>query len=549
MPPVCKPIRFIAHALIKGISRNAEGATRRLAQCLVPVAAAVAFSFPAQAQNNVLKVIPHTNITVLDPIWTTAYVSRNFGYMVYDTLFGTDAEGKIQPQMVDKWTVSADRKSWTFTLRDGLAFHDAKPVTSEDVIASIKRWASRDTFGAQLAKNTERYETPDAKTFVIVLKEPFGLVLEALGKPSSNVPFIMPKRMAEIPGDTQIKEAIGSGPYVFKADEYRPGERVVFTKNAYYKPRAEAPSGTAGGKQVFVDRVEWMIIRDAQTQLNALVNGEVDILEEPAFEQYASLRTQNGVQLVDAQPAGSQYVLRFNFLQPPFNNEKVRRAAMTAMGQDAFLRTQVGVPGLSKVCVSMFPCGTAFASDQTGGYTGMANPAKAREMLKEAGYKGEPVVLLRPTDTGSIAKLPLVAKQQLEQAGFKVDMQTMDWSTLVSRRAKKDAPSAGGWSMFLTTVVSADIMNPITMIMMNATGEKGWFGWQDDPTLESIKAKFAAASTDDEKKQLAQAAQLRAFETVSYVPLGQYTKPVAMRSNVSGMVPAGAQVYWNIRKQ
>lgn len=522
---------------------------RRFAKWTAVALLAGVITVPALAQTSTLKIIPSSNITVLDPIWTTAYVTRNFGYMVYDTLFATDLEGRIKPQMVDKWKVSPDNRTWTFTLREGLEFHDGKPVTSEDVVASIRRWASRDTFGGQLAKSTERYETPDAKTFTIVLKEPFGLVLEALGKPSSNVPFIMPKRMADTPADTQVKESIGSGPYVFKADEFRPGERVVFTKNTRYKPRAEAPSGTAGGKNVYVDRVEWMIIRDAQTQMNALLNGEADILEQPAFEQYATLRTNADVQLVDAQPAGNQFILRFNFLQPPFNNEKVRRAAMLALGQEAFLRTQVGAAGLTRYCKSMFPCGTLFESEQTGDYTGIAMPVKAKALLAEAGYKGEPVVLMRPTDNATIGKLPLVAKQQLEQAGFKVDMQAMDWSTLVARRAKKDAPSAGGWSAFMTSWTASDILNPITMAMMNATGDKGWFGWQNDPKLEEIKTQFAQAKTDAEKKKFAVAAQLRAFETATHVPVGQYNQPAAVRKNISGLVPAGAQVYWNIRKQ
>lgn len=537
-------VSAVAAGARRGFSR------RQLAGCLAAALAGAAV-LPAQAQApaSTLKIIAQSNITILDPIWTTAYVSRNYGYMVYDTLFGTDAQGKIKPQMVDKWSVSKDNKTWTFTLRDGLEFHDGKPVTSEDVVASLKRWSSRDTLGGLLAKSIDRYEAPDAKTFVIVLKEPFGLVLEALGKPSSNVPFIMPKRVADTPGDQQIKETIGSGPFVFKADEFKPGERVVFLKNAKYRPRAEAPSGTTGGKVVYTDRVEWLIIRDPQTQMNALLNGEADILEQPAFEQYATLRVNPNIQLVDAQPAGLQFIFRFNHLHAPFDNEKIRRAAMVAMGQEPYLKTQVGTPGLYKFCKSMFPCGTPFESASTGDYTGVANPQKAKLLLQEAGYKGEPVVLMRPTDQTTINKLPLVAKQQLEQAGFKVDLQTMDWQTLVARRAKKDAPSAGGWNAFMTAWTAEDIMNPLTMAMMNARGDKGWFGWQDDARLEEIKAQFARASTDVEKKKLAEAAQLRAFETVTHVPLGQYSVPAAVRKGVSGIVPAGAQVYWNIKKQ
>src|ERR1700712_1904118 len=391
---------------------------------------ALAFASPlaARAQAKVLRIVPQSNITIMDPIWTTAYVTRNHGYMIYDTLFGTDAQGKIKPQMVDTWSTSKDALTWTFTLRPGLEFHDGQPVTSTDVVASIKRWSSRDSFGGFMARSVASYETPDAKTFVIKLKKPFGVMLEALGKPSSSVPFIMPARIAATPGSEQVKEQIGSGPYKFVPEEYKPGEKVVYVKFDKYKPRAEPPSGTAGGKNVYVDRIEWVIIRDPQTQMNALIAGEGGIVEQPTFEQYATLKSTPHIQIVDAQPDGLQFIFRFNHLWPPFDNVKIRQAAMVAMGQIAFLKTQVGAPGMFKFCKSMFPCGTPFASDATGIYTGTADPKKAAEMLKEAGYNGTPVVLMRPTDLPSIAKLPLVAKQQLEAAGFKVDMQQMDWN-------------------------------------------------------------------------------------------------------------------------
>jgi len=512
------------------------------------LSAAMLLPLAAHAQAKTLRVVPHANVTILDPIWSTAFVTRNHGYMIYDTLFGTDANGAVKPQMVDKWSVSKDNLTWTFTLRDGLEFHDGAPVTSADVVASIKRWASRDSFGGVLAKTVTDYATPDAKTFVIKLKQPFGVMLEALGKPSSNVPFIMPARIAATPGSEQIKDNIGSGPYKFVQAEYKPGEKLVYVKNDKYKSRSEAPSGTAGGKPVYLDRVEWVIIRDPQTQFNALVAGEVDIIEQPTFEQYASLKATKGVQIVDAQPAGLQYIFRFNHTQPPFDNVKIRQAAMVALGQAEHLKAQVGTPGMYKFCKSMFPCGTPYASDNTGYYTGSADPKKAAQMLKDAGYKGEPVLLMRPTDLASIAKLPLVAKQQLEAAGFKVDMQQMDWATLVARRAKKDAPAAGGWNAFMTAWTAGDIQNPLTMAMMNAAGDKGWFGWQDDPQIEELKVKFSQATTDAEKKKLAEQLQLRAIETASHVHLGQYNNPAALRDNISGLVPAGAQVYWNIKK-
>jgi peptide/nickel transport system substrate-binding protein len=504
----------------------------------------------AQAQDNkVFRFVPHANLAVLDPIWTTAYVTRNHAYMIYDTLFSEDAQGNIKPQMVDTYTTSTDRKTWTFKLRAGLEFHDGKPVTSEDVVASLKRWASRDAMGGILNTFIDRYETPDASTFRIVLKEPSGIVIDALGKASSNVPFIMPARIAATPGAEQIKEHIGSGPFIFKADEFKPGALAVYTRNTKYKSRAEAPSGMAGGRPVHFDRVEWVIIRDPQTQFNAIKAGEVDMVEQPSFEQYETLKKTEGLKVDDFSPAGLQFIMRFNHLHKPFDNPKIRQAAMVAMGQQAYINTQIGVPELGKLCRSIFPCGTVYADENTGYFTGVANPAKAREMLKEAGYDNTPVLLMRPTDLASIAKIPLVAKQQLEAAGFKVDFQQMDWASLLARRAKKDAPAAGGWNAFLTAWTAGDISNPLAMAMLNAKGDTGWFGWQNEPRLETLKASFARSATTEEKKKLASQIQAVAFETATHAPLGQYRQPTVLRNNVSGLLQTpGIPAMWNLKK-
>ena len=501
------------------------------------------------APNKVFRFVPHANLAVLDPIWTTAYVTRNHAYMIYDTLFSEDAQGHVKPQMVESYDTSRDGKTWTFKLRAGLEFHDGKPVTSEDVVASLKRWASRDAMGGILAAFIDRYEAPDAQTFKLVLKEPCGIVLDALGKASSNVPFIMPARIAATPGTEQIKEHIGSGPFIFKADEFKPGSLAVYVRNPKYKSRAEPSSGVAGGRTVNFDRVEWVILRDPQTQFNALKAGEVDMVEQPSFEQYETLKKTEGVKVDDFSPAGLQFIMRFNHLHAPFNNPKIRQAAMVAIGQQAFLNTQVGVPDLIRVCRSIYPCGTAYGDENTGYFTGVANPAKARELLKEAGYDGSPIVLMRPTDLASIAKIPLVAKQQLEAAGFKVDFQQMDWASLVARRAKKDLPSQGGWHLFLTAWTAGDIASPLTMAMLNAKGETGWFGWQNEPRIETLKAQFARAASPADKKRIASELQAVALETATHAPLGQYQQPTALRHNVSGLLKTpGIPVMWNLKK-
>ena len=501
------------------------------------------------AQDKVLRVVPHSNLNILDPIWTTQYMARNHGYMVYDTLFATDEKSRIQPQMVDKWSVSKDQKEWSFTLRSGLAFHDGQPVTGEDVIASIQRWGKRDAMGQKLMTFVERMDSPSPDSFRMFLREPCGFVLEALGKPSSNVPFIMPKRVAETPADKQIEDAMGSGPYIFKKDEFKPGDKAVYLKNPKYQPRKEPPSGTAGGKHVYVDRVEWnLALRDAQSQVNALANGEIDVLERPAFESYEQLKKANGVQLVTKDPLGFQYMCRFNHLHAPFNNAKVRQAALAAMQQEAFLRAQVGIKEFYRPCASMFTCNTPYGSSKGSDIQSKSNMKKAQELVKSSGYDGTAVVIMKPTDLAAIQKLPDVAALLLRQAGFKVDLQAMDWNTVVSRRAKKEPPAQGGWNIFCTAWVAPDIWNPLTNAAVGAQGEKSWFGWPNDDQLEKLRDEFARATDDGKKKSLAEAIQARAFEIGTHAPLGEYVNPLATRKNVSGWVIGPGDIYWNVKK-
>ena len=390
---------------------------RTLAIALGAAAALAASLALAQGEAKVLRVVPHSNLAILDPIWTTQYMARNHGYMIYDTLFGTDEKSKIQPQMVESWTVSPDNRLYSFTLRPGLEFHDGKPVTGEDVIASLSRWGKRDAMGQKLFTFIQKMDSPAPNQFRIFLGEACGFVLEALGKPSSNVPFIMPKRVADTDAFKQIEDYTGSGPYIFKRDEYKPGDKAVYLKNTKYQPRKEPPSGTAGGKRVYVDRVEWnLALRDAQSQVNAIAKGEVDILEQPAFESYAALKTDPNVSIVNNNPLGSQYMLRFNHLHPPFNNVKVRRAAIAALNQEAFLKAQVGIKEYYHACPSMFTCGTPYGVTKGSEIQSKSNMKKAQELLKASGYDGTPIVIMKPTDLASIQKLTDVAAQLLRQA-------------------------------------------------------------------------------------------------------------------------------------
>ncbi|MBV8409421.1 MAG: ABC transporter substrate-binding protein [Alphaproteobacteria bacterium] len=502
---------------------------------------------PARAQT--LRMVAHSDLKVLDPIWTTAFITRNHGYLIYDTLFAKDADLRIQPQMIDTYDTSADKLTWTFTLRDGLEWHDGTPVTAEDCIASIKRWGARDSLGQQLMASVSNMKAVDAKTFTMVLKEPFGLVLEALGKPSSNVPFMMPKRVAETDPFKQIEDYTGSGPFIFKKDEWKPGEKIVYVKNPKYQPRPEPPSMLAGGKVVNVGRVEWIAISDPLTAVNALQQGEIDLIEAPPADLFPMVRADKNLALFGWNAMGSQIIMRFNHLHPPFDDLKARQAAMYAIAQEDFLKAQVGDPEIYRVCNAPLVCGSPYEKSY-GNLLIKPDFEKGRQLLKESGYDGRPVVMLQQTDLQSSNQLPPVAKQALERVGFKIDLQAMDWQTVVSRRAKKDPPDKGGWNIFFTTTTTVDADNPVGNSFTSGGCEKAWFGWPCDPEMEKLRAALARENDPDKRKQLAIAVSDRVMDQASYIVLGQYKAFGAYRKDrISGWLAGPVPVWWNITKK
>ena len=514
------------------------------------VALAAVSTAPFASAQTALKVVMHSDVKELDPIWSGAYITRNFGYMIYDTLFAIDDDFHVKPQMVDKWDTSADGLTWTFTLRDGLEWHDGKPVTSEDCIQSLKRWSARDSMGQKLALALQEYKIVNERSFQIVLKQKFGPLLESLGKPSVVVPFMMPKRVAETDPFKQIDSSIGSGPFIFKRDEWKPGEKLVFLKNPKYKPRAEPISGLSGGKVVSLDRVEWVWIPDAETQVNAPLKGEIDAIESVNYDNLPELEKAKGIKILVGKTS-NQYGFRMNWLTPPFNNVKVRRAVAYALSQDDFLQASVGDKRFYSPCKAMFTCGTPLAS--TAGMDGLieGNAAKARELLKEAGYDGTVVVIPQPTDLGVIKQMAPVAKAQLEKAGFKVETQAMDWQSMVARLlAKKGPPSEGGWSAFGTSWSQIDILDPLMTPWLAATCEKARAGWPCDANLEKLRDKFVAASTEAEKKAVAEEVQRYAMQVVTHVPLGEWHAVGAARDNVTypAVLPP-VTVFWGVGKK
>jgi peptide/nickel transport system substrate-binding protein len=501
---------------------------------------------PARAQKT-LRVVMHSDLKILDPIWSGAYIVRQHGYLVYDTLFAIDDKFQVRPQMAEGYKVSDDGLVWTIWLRDGLAWHDGTPVTAEDCVASLKRWAARDSMGVKLAEQVAAWKVVDARTFQIVLKAKFGAVIEAIGKPSVVVPFMMPKRIAETDPFKQADEVMGSGPYIFKRDEWKPGDKVVYVKNRNYRPRTEPAAGLAGGKDALIDRIEWVWIPDPQTQVNALINGEIDLIENLSHDLIPVLAKDRNIAIVRA-PVVNQYQFRMNWLHPPFNKVEVRRAAMMALSQGDFLEAAIGNKDYFRTCKALFTCGGPH--ETSAGMDGLieGNTAKAAEMLKAAGYDGTPVVILAPSDLGVLGPLGPVAKSQLEKAGFKVELQMSDWQTMATRLgAKRGPPSQGGWSAFTTSWQQIDITDPMLNPYLAATCEKARTGWPCDADMEKLRDAFARETDPAKRKALATEAQVLNTRIVTHVPVGEWYGAAARRTNVSLPAnPAPFLVFWGL---
>lgn len=513
------------------------------------VAAAVLIAGVSMASAETLKVVAHSGLRVLDPLRTGAYIVRNHGYMIFDTLLATDADGKIRPQMAD-YKVSDDKLTYTFTLRDGLKWHDGNPVTAEDCIASLKRWGAKDSIGQRLMEATASLSAVDEKTIELKLKQPVGFVLEAIGKPSSLVPFMMPKRIADTPANEAITEMIGSGPFKFDKASYNPGVLVAYDKNEDYVPRDEPASGLAGGKVVKVDRVEWVTMPDPQTAANALVSGEVDYVESVPVDLLPIIENDSDI-VVDILDPGYQITAVFNTLYPPFNDVRMRRAAMRAMSQKDVMDALIGDPRYYKLCGAMFGCGNPLESDagddaiMSGG-----DPKAAKKMLEEAGYDGAKVLIPHPTDLVLLRAPGFVGGNALKEAGFNVDLMAMDWQTAIGRVNSKAAPDEGGWNMLITLLGVPDMASPIFNERLNGKGTNGGvMGWLDDPKLEALRDAFAATSDPAEQKKLADEIQTYAYDNAVYIPLGQFYRITSWRSNISGIVHAPVTLFWNIEKK
>ena len=518
-------------------------------------ASAASLALPAVARaekQRLLKFIPQSDLQVLDPVWTTAYVTRNHAYMVYDTLYGqsgSKAGFKAEPQMVAGHVVENDGKTWKLTLRDGLMFHDGQKVLARDCVASIKRWGARDAFGQALMARTDEISAPDDKTILFRLKQPFALLADAMCHGASNMCAIMPERIAQTDPFKPFNEVIGSGPYRFKVDERVQGSLFVYERFDKYQPRQGGEgSFTAGPKVVHFDRVEWHVMPDPATKAAAMQAGEMDWWENPPADLVPLLK-QAGVTVAVTDPTGTPFLLRPNHLYPPFDKPEMRRALMAAIDQKEFMIAAQGEdPSMWTVPCGFFPPTSPLASNAgMSVLTGKRDYDAVKRNLEKAGYKGEKVVFMVGTDQPVLNALSPVAADMLKKVGVNVDYQATDWGSVVQRRALTKPPADGGWNFFITGFSGLDFFTPASHLPLRGNGKGAWFGWPDDPKIEALREDWFNAPDLAGQKKVGEQIQLEAFENVPYYPLGSAQLPTSFRKEITG-VPEGFPIFWNVQR-
>lgn len=539
----------------KGTTLTGNEVTRRtIMKGGLAIAGAVAAPRIVLGQASGRKVLKTTamgqDTSVYDPVVSGAWSTYHHAGLVYDTLFAVDMQRRSQPQMVDKYGVSDDRLTWTFELRDGLRFHDGTEVTTADVIPSIRRFtASGGSLlgGAALIERVKDISAKDEKSFVIQFKEPFALVPDVLARNC----YIMRKKEAETDPKQKIDAVVGSGPFKFNLNEVRPGVQYVYDRNPDYVPRKEAPDGMAGGKVVKLDRVLVSVITDQQTGVAAVQAGELDIFEAPPPDLVDQLSQDNNLKVDVIYPGGFVGYVRFNFLQPPFDNAKCCQAMLHIVKQIDYLKANFANSKYYRTCTAFLGCGTEFENDaNTEWFKTAPDYNQAKQLLKEGGYDGRPVVLLAGQDYFFSKNSGEILAAEMRKAGINVQIAAIDWAAINARVMSKAPADQGGWNLYVVASPTPDVISPLTL-RFAANGEKGAFGWPTNAKYESLRAKWADAATIEERKKLAREMQEIAWNFVPLLQLGAWTQPVVMRADVKGIMQSPfpwARAYWNVEK-
>jgi peptide/nickel transport system substrate-binding protein len=468
----------------------------------------------------------------LDLHTTTAVITQQIMWHVYETLFTYDAQYNPIPLLVDTHTVGDNGRTYTFRLRRGVKFHNGREMTAEDVVASLKRWGRMATPGKAIWKNVEGIEAKDPATVVMYLREPSALLLMGLARPNNGA-VIYPKEIVAAAGDQAIKEYVGTGPFRFV--EHKPDRHIKLARFKDYSARSEPPNGYGGRRTAYLDEILFIPVPDVAVRLAGVQSGEYHWAEQIKQDQFDRIKTMPGVEPAIIKPAAwSTAVL--NHKQGLMTDKRIRQALQAALDMEPIMAAGFGNKAFYRVDPSLMHLEQPQWYSKIGAeYYNQHNPEKAKKLLKDAGYSGTPVRWITTREYEYMYKHAVVAKQQLEGAGFKIDLQVVDWATLVQRRNKPEL-----FDVFSTAIT----FNPEAGL--NTGVQCNWPGWWCLEDKEKWLDSVARESDPRKRKAMWEKVQLLFYEDVGRIKFGDWFALVVHRKELHGVQPRNESPFFNV---
>jgi peptide/nickel transport system substrate-binding protein len=499
------------------------------------VAGGAALAADAPRKGGVIRVGNLGEPPALDAHWTTASITETLTNHIYEGLYSLDSGKKPIPMLAEGVTISKDGLVYTFKLRQGVKFHNGKEMTSEDVVASLARWGKQSVYGKALFAQVAEFKTLDKYAVEMRLKEKSAIVLISLAVPN-NFGAIYPKEIADkFPPEQKVTEYIGTGP--FKLAEWKPDQYIRMVRFDEYKSRNEKPNGYGGGKTAYVDEIRWVPVPEVATRVAQVETGELDFADDLIVDAYDRLKKNPNARAIVSKPY-YWLVAVMNKKEGLMTNQKLRQAWQAAIDIEPIMKNVAGGKAeFYRMDSSLAPVEvTAWHTKLAGLPWNEHNKDKAKRLLQEAGYKKEPIRFMTTQEYKWMYDFALLTKQQLEDVGFNIDLQVVDWATLVKRRNNPKE-----YDVFTTGMGAS--YDPTHHIYLTA----GWPGWTTDEDILKLQADLAR-ETDPKKRMALWEQQTRQFyEKVPVIRYGDLFGLRAARNTVKGFDETNERVrFYNV---
>ncbi|WP_048645435.1 ABC transporter substrate-binding protein [Nitratireductor soli] len=485
----------------------------------------------AQEKGGVIDVATIGEPPTLDAMVSSTDIVGMISQHIFETLFTFDADWNLTPLLAASLpTISDDARTYTIELRENIAFHDGSAMTSSDVVASLKRWLEVAARGKQVAANVEAIEAVDARTVKITLKEPYSPLLSLLAF-NNSAAIVIPEETIPDGAATPLATFVGTGPYMLK--EHKPDQYIQLVRFDDYVMRDEDPSGFGGARHAYLDEIRFVPVPDINTRTEGAIAGQFDFVDTLPVESYDRLTTEKSEPVLLEHFGWPIFVM--NTKEGVLSDMRVRQALQAALSTSDMLAAAFGDTKFYAVDGPMYPANYAWRTEAGVELYNQANLDKAKELLAAAGYDGKPLRILTSRQYEFHYKMALVAQAYLEQAGFKVDMQVVDWATLVQRNKKPEL-----WEIFITH--SPFLPEPaLNFILSKSAG-----GWWDTPEKEKALTAFTSTSVPEERKAHWEELQKLIFEQAPIVKVGDFASLSAKSPALEGFRPSPWPAFWNV---